>query len=368
MTLEDYSQQVTRLGREFAENGLTAMDDLANLDQSFLHEVAAFRTELLSESDRKRYAGLLASGLFKSLEEDKRLGLIVFGAEIDAESSRFELERQCDVYRDDQLLFARQPELFRDVLDGGHEDLIPLDCLTPLADYAAFKTRSGYAKLSHLLSPQIVSWAKQQYPKAKLFIRVDPHRFYEQKPRMMLSEMTIRPADPGWFSRLSLRPGMKDGAQYDLDPGELPQDQMQYWEYHILEIRRLEFVARRKPAYLSMMFEELPECDNNRQLVEARCVHLDNEDRAGRPLERVTMKHLDLAINVYSGEDKMRRWRSRLFEGQATDATFRTHVLRIEDVPLDSAFAFCRMFFQSETLLNELVAGLAIPASSTGLA
>lgn len=138
MTLEDYSQQVTRLGQEFAENGLTAMDDLANLDQSFLHEVAVFRTELLSESDRKRYAGLLASGLFKSLEGDKRLGLIVFGAEIDAERSRFELERQCEVYREDQLLFARQSELFRHVLDGGHDDLIPLDCLTPPRLHAAY--------------------------------------------------------------------------------------------------------------------------------------------------------------------------------------------------------------------------------------
>ena len=50
MTLEDYTQEVTRLERKFAENGLTAMDDLAKLDQSFLHQVAAFRTELLSES------------------------------------------------------------------------------------------------------------------------------------------------------------------------------------------------------------------------------------------------------------------------------------------------------------------------------
>lgn len=246
--------------------------------------------------------------------------------------------------------------------------MVDLDALQPISGYAAFKTENGYARLSRLLSPQIVGWAKTQYPKAKLFIRVDPHRFYQQQPRMMLNEMTIRPADPRWVAHLSLRSGTTDGGQYDLEPGELPGDQKRYWEYHVKHVRRLEFVSHRKGLYLSIMLEEVPDLQINRELVAAQCVHLDTEDPTGTPFEKVTMKHLDLAVNVYGGENKTRCWKSRLFEGKVTDATFRTHVLRIENAPLSSTFSFCRMFFRSETLLDELVAGLAVPATLTGLA
>jgi hypothetical protein len=122
---------------------------------------------------------------------------------------------------------------------------------------------------------------------------------------MMLSEMTIRPADPRWFSHLTLRPGMEDGARYDLDPASYPKITS--------STGSTTFVARRKAAYLSMMLEELPECHNNRQLVAARCVHLDTEDRVGTRLENATMKHLDLAKNVYDREaTKTRRWKSRI--------------------------------------------------------
>jgi hypothetical protein len=276
------------------------------------------------------------------------------------------LERQCEPYRSDQLLFKYEPELFRRVSASGREDLVDLDALEPIAGYAGFKTENGYARLSRLLSPQIVSWAKEHYPKAKLFIRIDPHRFYQQQPKVLLNEMTIRPADPRWLAHLSLRSGMTDGAQYDLEPGELPTDQKRYWEYHVQNIRRLEFASRRKGSYLSMMLEEVPDLQINRDLVSARCVHLDTEDPVGTPFGKVTMKHLDLAVNVYGGQNKTQRSKSRLFKGKVTDATFRTHVLRIEEVPLSGAFSFSRMFFRSETLLDELVAGLDVRSTIGG--
>jgi hypothetical protein len=67
---------------------------------------------------------------------------------------------------------------------------------------------------------------------------------------------------------------------------------------------------------------------------------------------------------VFHALEALHALRGFLFvEGKVTDATFRTHVLRIEEVPLNSAFAFCRIFFRSETLLDELIAGLGAPSS-----
>jgi hypothetical protein len=220
--METYLEEVERLGREAADREIGAVDYLPQLERSHLNELAEFRAAFLSESDRYEYGRLLVSGPFNWLDGDQRLGLIVFGAEVDTASSDFELKRQCEAYRGDQHLFKHEPELFRRVSASGQEDLVNLDSLKPLPGYAAFKTKNGYARLTRLLSPQIVSWAKEHYPKAKLFIRLDPQRFYEQQPRIMLNEMTIRPANPRWFAHLTLRSGMDDGAQYDLEPGELP--------------------------------------------------------------------------------------------------------------------------------------------------
>jgi hypothetical protein len=71
------------------------------------------------------------------------------------------------------------------------------------------------------------------------------------------------------------------------------------------------------------------------------------------------MQHLDLAINVYAGEDRQKRFAQSLQHGKVQDASFRTHLFRIEGTPFVSLFSFCRMFLESKVLLsdwfNELV-------------
>ena len=45
--------------------------------------------------------------------------------------------------------------------------------------------------------------------------------------------------------------------------------------------------------------------------------------------------------------------------GKVQDATFRTHLFRIERAPLESLFEFCAMFLRSSVLLREWVSELA---------
>jgi hypothetical protein len=131
-------------------------------------------------------------------------------------------------------------------------------------------------------------------------------------------------------------------------------DATQFWDYRVKGIRRLEVrVERREEDYLTMMIEELPRPDDPNGLMIGRCVHLDSRDPAGTPLDQVRVNHLDLAINVYKGATRAVRDGQSLQNGKIVDASCRTHLLRIEDIPFISLFQFCRMFFQSSVLLSE---------------
>jgi hypothetical protein len=65
------------------------------------------------------------------------------------------------------------------------------------------------------------------------------------------------------------------------------------------------------------------------------------------------MQHLDLAINVYEGQDRQKRFAQSLQNGKVQDASFRTHLFRIEQTPFVSLFSFCGMFLESKVLLSE---------------
>lgn len=110
-----------------------------------------------------------------------------------------------------------------------------------------------------------------------------------------------------------------------------------------------------------MLIEELSRADDPNELMIGRCIHLDTHDPAFTPLGKVEMQHLDLAINIYAGEDRQKRFGQNLQHGKVQDATFRTHLLRIEGIPFVSVFAFCEMFLESKILLSEWLNELVAP-------
>jgi hypothetical protein len=128
---------------------------------------------------------------------------------------------------------------------------------------------------------------------------------------------------------------MKDFAAYHLLHRPPSEGHAEYWDYHVKNVRRLEVrVERREDEYLTMIIEELPRPDDPSGLMIARCIHLDTRDPAFTPLGQVEMQHLDLAINVYEGEEREKRFAQSLQNGKVQDASFRTHLFRIERPPL----------------------------------
>ena len=162
------------------------------------------------------------------------------------------------------------------------------------------------------------------------------------------------PANPNWWKNLTIHNRAKEGASYILDDCSPKENYRQYWELHIKNIKRLEVVAKRNNnGNLSMMIEELTGIDNH-GLMFGRMIHLDTDSAYGTEFEESKLNHLDLAINIYEGDIAKKRLEDNLAEGnKSTSASYRTHLLRIEDIPFKGLFGYVTSFLKSQTLVNE---------------
>lgn len=155
---------------------------------------------------------------------------------------------------------------------------------------------------------------------------------------------------------MTLFPREKTFAAYELQDCN-PQDNIdEYRDYHIRDVRRLEISAQRRATdYLSMMIEELTKPDDSNGIMIGRCIHLDTRAVVGAEMKQTQLQHLDLAINVYEDETRAMRMKDSLQNGRVLDATYRTHLYRIEGIPFPALFGFAERFLLSRVLLREWV-------------
>lgn len=83
-------------------------------------------------------------------------------------------------------------------------------------------------------------------------------------------------------------------------------------------------------------------------------IHCDTACAQGEDVAaEAVAKHIDLAINVYVGPNREMRLSQRLGDGKITDASFRTHLFRIDDAHLRTVLQIAEYFLQSKVLLKE---------------
>ena len=165
----------------------------------------------------------------------------------------------------------------------------------------------------------------------------------------------LLPANPKWWQKLTLHKGAKDGGQYALEPPANPNDDLEaFWDYTVRHVRRLEVHAvRRSEDYLAMMVEELVDTRSEDGLVTGRCIHWDTAATPGTDVADATTDHLDLAINIYSGDTANRRMAENLANGKVVDATMRSHLLRVNRIPVSATLAFAQAFCVSRRLIAD---------------
>ena len=323
---------------------------LANADQIALRMVAT-REAILTSLDRERVLGYLTTDFFDNESGDRRVASFLVALDIEAAAARRLLELRCEPYQIGQPLFAGRTQLLERVRES---ELVPVDCISSIDDDGVVEVDGVFARLDPMLPPGIVRFLRQRCPSAPLYVRLDPTIAWNARPLQHLVETVLSPADPNWWKNLALHPRTSTGGTYSLEAPEKPCDNIEaFWEYHIEGFRRVETSAsRRTPDYLTIMLEELEESGS---LLMGRCVHMDTTAVKGTSPADARLQHADLALNVYQADAIERRLGDQLRDGIVADASFRTHLLRLEDAPVELVLPLTVLFFRSRSLLRDLI-------------
>ncbi|MCE7044394.1 hypothetical protein [Dyadobacter sp. CY312] len=354
MEIDKYYQTLDQLADDCAKSGLATHHFLENIietNRNLFDELIAFRKSFVGAKELDEVRGYLVIGLFREYKGIERATCFVICFELGEAATQKSWKQRCEVYSPSQTLFTKAPHLFEHVLN---HDLIDRVALTQIDDSEILQITSGFTYLDYALNPLIASWAISNFPDKKIYLRANPHKYFDKQPLQSISESVLMPANPSWWRKLTIHNRTKEGASYILEDCSPKDNIQQYWELHIKKIKRLEVIVKRSNnGNLSMMIEEITDIDNH-GLLFGRCIHLDTDSKFGTDFENSVLNHLDLAINIYEGDAAKKRLYDNLASGTVTtDASYRTHLLRIEQISFKALFGFVVSFFKSQTLINE---------------
>lgn len=355
--LDEYFDALDRLSDLCVKEGWSVDRLLESEDKvvaPLVQKCVRVRGMLIDATDFETFGGLLATGLFRDHEDNERIAYFALQGEILEDAVLKELKRSFESYRKDQPLFEQVPSLLQHARMSGERPMEMIDNKALKWDDTGQLACFGHtkARLSSYVSPRLLAWINTEFPNCRIFVRIEP---YEVGPGLLarLNEEIIRPANPHWWKTLELLPGRFESAVYELQDRNPKEDLEQSWEYRVRKCGRLEVSFRRDGGnVLSGMIEELPRPGNDRFFL-GRCIHFTSSSPVGTEWSSAQAEHIDAAMNVYVDGDVISRWASTLERGVVTNATFRTHVLRIDDVPLRALLPMADLFFQSRRLLND---------------
>lgn len=352
--LDAYYAFVNQMADECVSKDLSPQDLLEKrTDEHDERTLKAIRLrESLSDgADLQRVEGLLVTGLFRQLRQRDRIGTLLICFDLGGCVEQRRLEARFARYKAEDPLFQYQPSLLERVRDG---ELVPRDAFNEIGEDGVVEIRGGYSRLDPMLAPAIVHTLADAYPTATLYVRLDPEQASAHRPKRLLLESILVPANPRWWRNLGLFRGQETGAQYSvIAPANAADDLPSFVEYHVQGLRKLETIAQRKEVdHLTMMLEELELLRNG--LLIGRCIHLDTRAPQGTSPAEAKVLHVDLAINVYAGQKVGERLKAQMNDAEKVKATFRTHLLRTESIPFDVLTLLSFMFFRSHLLRQDL--------------
>ncbi len=79
------------------------------------------------------------------------------------------------------------------------------------------------------------------------------------------------------------------------------------------------------------------------------CLHLDAKAKNGDNWNEIIMSHIDGAINIYKDDAIKSRCLSHISKPDV-NATYRTHLFRAENVPINALPTISELFFHSQAL------------------
>ncbi|MGE7696648.1 hypothetical protein ACQKNC_21550 [Lysinibacillus sp. NPDC094177] len=338
--------------------------------------IIPFREDLLTDTEKDK------NGLYYYLrelidgEENTKLVICAIAKEISSKSRELHAIKAFEPYHPQQTVFNMYPELLDELRIKSNKkkdyELIKLNAINfnPMPDspkYRHCKYKNHFLFIDSYLDSRIPRYLIDKYGPDEIYIRIEPYVVSDAAPPMSLEEEFLRPPNPKWAQILRIYPGNSEGCEVFLpEPiegdtiGDDPKKKRQWWEYEVSKLRKLEINAGMKnennKKHFSMSLEELSEESLSEGKLIGRYIHLDAIDAFDIPFHKIRLNHLDLAINVYKGEKISERMNSSLASGGVvTDASYRTHIIRIDNIMFSDLLEIARLFFKSETMAEEWI-------------
>lgn len=265
------------------------------------------------------------------------------------------LENSLEKYSISQPLFKSNQALFSQTLN---DELIPSTQFQKMLLKNILRLANGqYAYVDESLEPPLLQQLEDRG--LTYYVRVNPNYIYETNPPILIKEAAWRTPSPKWQNAIGIKPNQKDGFSYYI-PEDVDRDThpYEYMDRYFLHILRLEGEYKReRDGYFSMMVEELKEEKHpflDEYYIVGRMIHLDSYEDGEKGLN-AKLKHIDLAINLYTEDAALDRINERLEnKGKEVKATYRSHILRLNNTQLSDIIAFST-FFESKCLQEEWI-------------
>lgn len=351
--LEWLAAQKIRIG----ESLFHTFEDILNEGNANALEAVSFRAQFIGAHEEEVALAYFFIGHFTEYDKQRRMACICIGLEAEYIKGIISLQKKCELYSKNQPLFKTNPALFQHIRN---QELVDYSVLQRINDSEIICFNNLYGYIDGCVPLTILSWMLENRPQSPIYIRVNPHLVYTTKPLQKLFESQLVPPNPKWWRELSIYNRSHEGCSFFLDKNVNPKENYnEYWEYHCQKIRRLDVIAKRDGnGNLSMMIEELTEQKNivspTERYIVSRMIHLDTDAVIGTSFLDSKLNHLDLAINIYTGNNAKNRLLENLANGgKVTDASFRTHLLRVENINFSDLFTFVYSFLESKTLVDE---------------
>lgn len=315
-----------------------------------------FRKYFYDENDLNQTRGFLSLGFLKDKSEQERVVFFCLELELETIIKRKKLINLCKKYDDRQALFEAIPDLSEYIRVKGskksepNNELINYRAFAQLGKSEILTVGNQFTKLIGF-NPKIAEWLTKTFPDSPLFVRANPDIVSESRlPLLLTEELQTNPHSIDWKA-FSFTDNLLTPSHYNLHKDDKSlQNKTEYRDYNVRGIRSLESSTSVKDTYRSFMIEELSDKNASDEILLGQCIHFDSGRFDKHNLDAQILYHLDLAINIYEGKSRISRLNERLSNGKVTDADFRTHWLRIENIPLKSVTVFMRLFFKDSAL------------------
>lgn len=344
------------------QNSMKLSDDVVELvnqkDDTTLEAIAYWKQKLdaIKIERIKRNVNI---SLFEIEDEDLKIIAAGLIADLNYRQRICYLRNSLEKYSINQPLFNSNNELLTRTIS--ENELVPStlfqrDYMTNVVRF----TNGKYAYIDESLEPQFLQNLEERG--LTYYVRINPNYVSEQ-PYILHKRETWRAPSPKWKNAISIKPTCKDGFSYYIpDEIDMTTDPYMYIDRHFRHICRLEgFYKRKNDGYFEMMVEELKKEEHpfleEEYYIVGRMIHLDSIEDGAKGFN-AKLQHIDLAINLYTGNDAICREKTRLENcGEKVKVKPRSHILRLNNAQLSDIIMFST-FFESKYLQDEWINGM----------